>query len=376
MTSKAKKPSADTIEGDAVEKPATASSSDRNKSASQKTGAGMSAGIVTAVVLALASVAVALFSLYQSQTQDLSIQDATHEQVDALTQRLATLEQAVVDNKKAGENTRRDLDAQIAQQAVALPNGEVTSDDVAKRLAALVDRLDRIENNMAEVAVSENDDSTSPSAIDTPAPTAETGTVAAVSETDNSDRLISRMPSQSAASDTVLSQAALVAVSGLLADNMAGRPVSQWRDILQTLSGQGALDFDMRRLSGVMAQNPPSRVDLLHDADQVIAAMADELQGSDVDESLLGRAGAKLGKLVNLRATDLAVDSPAGQLAAFENAIMADNFDAALQVAQDWQGRDIAALAKWQMAAQARQQLDSLIMQLVAAVLADMAEAG
>ena len=156
---------------------------------------------------------------------------------------------------------------------------------------------------------------------------------------------------------------------------MAGRPVKQWYDILQALGKEGALDFDMEALSGVLAENPPSRADLLDDADRVIAAIADNLQTKDADESLFGQACAKLGKLVNLRATDLAADTPAGQLAAFEEAVTKDNFDAALQMAQKWQGRDVPALTTWQAAAMTRHQLDATIMQLVAAVMADMAEA-
>jgi hypothetical protein len=188
--------------------------------------------------------------------------------------------------------------------------------------------------------------------------------------------MLSRLSSQPAQPEAVLSHASLVAVSGLLADNMAGRPVKQWHDILRTLVQKGALDFDMESLSAKLAQNPPSRVALLDDADQVIADMADVLHGKDMDETLMGQAASKIGKLVNLRATNLAADSPAGQLAAFEAAVTVRDFDAALRAAQDWRGDDVSALREWQAAAMARQQLDAAIMQLVAVVLADMAEAG
>ena len=382
MTPKAKKPSTETIEGDAVEKPASAGSSE-HKTATPATsdngGKGFSVGIITALLLAFISAAVALFSLYQSQNQNVPVKDATAEQIDALTLRLADLEKIVDENKLVDEDARRDLEAMVARQAEAMPKDDITGDEMTQRLAALADRLAVVEDSMSEVAVSEValPESVAPeisSVTDATSEIAQSDKTAPAVETD-SDRLLSRVQTQPAQPISVLSQASLVAVSGLLADNMAGRPVKQWYDILQALGKEGALDFDMEALSGVLAENPPSRADLLDDADQVIAAIADNLQTKDADESLLGQAGAKLGKLVNLRATDLAADTPAGQLAAFEEAVTKDNFDAALQMAQKWQGRDVPALTTWQAAAMTRHQLDATIMQLVAAVLADMAEA-
>lgn len=382
MTPKAKKPSTETIEGDAVEKPASAGSSE-HKTATPATsdngGKGFSVGIITALSLAFISVAVALFSLYQSQNQNVPVKDATAEQIDALTLRLADLEKIVDENKLVDEDARRDLEAMVARQAEAMPKDDITGDEMTQRLAALADRLAVVEDSMSEVAVSEValPESVAPeisSVTDATSEIAQSDKTAPAVETD-SDRLLSRVQTQPAQPISVLSQASLVAVSGLLADNMAGRPVKQWYDILQALGKEGALDFDMDVLSGVLAENPPSRADLLDDADRVIAAIADNLQTKDADESLLGQAGAKLGKLVNLRATDLAADTPAGQLAAFEEAVTKDNFDAALQMAQKWQGRDVPALTTWQAAAMTRHQLDATIMQLVAAVLADMAEA-
>ena len=382
MTPKAKKPSTETIEGDAIEKPASAGSSE-HKTATPATsdngGKGFSFGIITALSLAFISVAVALFSLYQSQNHNVPVKDATAEQIDALTLRLADLEKIVDENKLVDEDARRDLEAMVARQAEAMPKDDITGDEMKQRLAALADRLAVIEDSMSEVAVSEValPESVAPeisSVTDATSEIAQSDKTAPAVETD-SDRLLSRVQTQPAQPISVLSQASLVAVSGLLADNMAGRPVKQWYDILQALGKEGALDFDMEALSGVLAENPPSRADLLYDADQVIAAIADNLQTKDADESLLGQAGTKLGKLVNLRATDLAADTPAGQLAALEEAVMKDNFDAALQMAQKWQGRDVPALTTWQAAAMTRHQLDATIMQLVAAVLADMAEA-
>ena len=382
MTTKAKKPSTETIEGDAVEKPASAGSSE-HKTATPATGdnggKGFSLGIITALLLAFISVAVALFSLYQSQNQNVPVKDATAEQIDALTLRLADLEKIVDENKLADEEARRDLEAMVARQAEAMPKDDITGGEMTQRLAVLADRLAVVEDSMSEGAVSEValPESVAPevsSVTDATSEIAQSDKTAPAVETD-SDRLLSRVPIQPVQPISVLSQASLVAVSGLLADNMAGRPVKQWYDILQALGKEGALDFDMEALSGVLAENPPSRADLLDDADQVIAAIADNLQTKDADESLLGQAGAKLGKLVNLRATDLAADTPAGQLAAFEEAVTKDNFDAALQMAQKWQGRDVPALTTWQAAAMTRHQLDATIMQLVAAVLADMAEA-
>lgn len=383
MTSKVKKPSADTIEGDAVEKPATATSSDREPTIPAKNATGMSAGIVSAVALAVISIAVASYSLYQSQNQTaLGQQDVVREQVDALTLRLTALEGLVDDNKQADSAIRLDLEAKIAQQAAALPTGAVASDEAAKRLAMLATRLSKAEDNLAAMAALANDRAVSSSVTDALGPktdqTTDAHTVVPTGEAETA-KLLSRevsQPMQPAQPAAILSQAALVAVSGLLADNMAGRPVSQWDDILQALVITGGLDFDVDSLSAILVQNPPSRADLLRDADQVIVAMADTLHSKDKDDSLLGQAGAKLGKLVNLRATDLAVDSPEGQLAAFEAAVTIQNFDAALKVVQAWQGGDVPALTEWQTAAMARYALDAAISQLVAAVLADMAEAG
>ena len=374
MTSKAKKPSAETIEGDAVEKPASAGSSGQHVPPPVSEKAGVSAGNVTALAVAFISAAIALFSLYQSQNQAMPTQDTAREDIDALTLRLAALEQRVDESQQADATARHDLEAKLSQQITALPQGEGNDDDMAQRLAALADRLGQIEARIPEQAVTTSAVSTSSSATEA-SNKSQAGNSAPVAGTD-SDGMLSRVSSQSAQPETVLSHASLVAVSGLLADNMAGRPVKQWHDILQTLVQKGALDFNMESLSAMLAQNPPSRVALLDDADQVIADMADVLHGKDMDETLMGQAASKIGKLVNLRATDLAADSPAGQLAAFEAAVTARDFDAALLAAQDWRGDDVSALREWQAAAMARQQLDAAIMQLVAVVLADMAEAG
>lgn len=373
MTSKAKTPSAETIEGDAVEKPTTATSPDRDTAKPAKAGAKPSAGIITALSLAFISILVALFSLYQNQSQDLSVKDIAREQVDALTLRLAAVEQAVDENKQTSDDALRGLDAKITQQAETLPSGDVSIDDMAKRLAVLTDRLAAVEDVMAEATLSENATSASPPVIDATSALVPQDDIA-VAATDR-NRLLSRVPMPPAQPEAVLAQASLVAVSGLLADNMAGRPVNQWHDVLHALWKKGIFDFDMETLSALLVQNPPSRGALLGDADHVITAMADHLNSKDVDETLLGQVGTKLGKLVNLRATDFRLDSPAGQLAAFEEAITANNFDAALQVTQKWQGHDVAALTEWRVAATTRHQLDATIMQLVAAVLADMAEA-
>ena len=91
MTSKAKKPSAETIEGDAVEKPASAESSGQHATPPVSEKAGVSAGIITALAVAFISAAIALFSLYQSQNQDMPTQDTAREDIDALTLRLAAL---------------------------------------------------------------------------------------------------------------------------------------------------------------------------------------------------------------------------------------------------------------------------------------------
>jgi hypothetical protein len=238
----------------------------------------------------------------------------------------------------------------------------------------MADRLGQIEARILEQFVKTSAVSTSSSAAEADN-VSKVANSAPVAGTD-SDGMLSRESSQPTQPVTVLSHASLVAVSGLLADNMAGRPVKQWQDILQTLEQKGAFDFNMETLSTMLAQNPPSRVVLLDDADQVIADMADVLHGKDMDETLMGQAASKIGKLVNLRATDLAADSPAGQLAAFEVAVMARDFDAALRAAQDWRGDDVSALREWQAVAMARHQLDAAIMQLVAVVLADMSEAG
>lgn len=374
MTSKAKKPSAETIEGDAVEKPASAESSGQHATPPVSEKAGVSAGIVTALAVAFISAAIALFSLYQSQNQDMPTQDTAREDIDALGARLAALEQRVDESQQADATARRDLEAKLSQQVAALPQGDGSDDDMAQRLAGLADRLGQIEARMTEQAVTSSAVSTSSSAAEA-SNKSQAGNSAPVAGTD-SDGMLSRVSSQPAQPETVLSHASLVAVSGLLADNMAGRPVKQWHDILRTLVQKGALDFNMESLSAMLAQNPPSRVALLDDADQVIPDMADVLHGKDMDETLMGQAASKIGKLVNLRATDLAADSPAGQLAAFEAAVTSRDFDAALRAAQDWRGDDVSALREWQAAAMARQQLDAAIMQLVAVVLADMAEAG
>jgi ATP-dependent exoDNAse (exonuclease V) alpha subunit len=176
------------------------------------------------------------------------------------------LEKIVDENKLVDEEALRDLEAKITRQAEAMPkdditSGDLTRDDMIQRLAVLADRLAAVEDSMSEVALPESNAPEISSVTDATSETAQSDKAVPAVETD-SDRLLSRVPSQPAQPISVLSQASLVAVSGLLADNMAGRPVKQWFDIFQALGKEGALNFDMEALSGVLAENPPSRADL------------------------------------------------------------------------------------------------------------------
>ncbi len=163
--------------------------------------------------------------------------------------------------------------------------------------------------------------------------------------------------------------------SGLLVDNLVGRPLDRWIDVLQKLADQNIQIEHFDALKTAAAQKPISAQMLLRNAYDLVPLMASSLHQADADASLLERAGAKLRQMVKLRSSSADVVGSAGVLHRLELALFQQDFDGALQAVNSWEGSGLPALNDWRHVANQRQKLDHAVANLVAALLAKAIEA-
>ncbi len=163
--------------------------------------------------------------------------------------------------------------------------------------------------------------------------------------------------------------------SGLLADNLFGRPLDRWIDALQKLTDQniGIDHFDA--LKTAAADKPTSVQMLLRNAYDLVPLMASSLHQADANASLLELVGAKLRQMVKLRSSSADVVGNAGVLRRFELALFQQDFDGALNAINSWEGSGLPALENWRYVANKRQKLDHAVANLVAGLLVKAIEA-
>ncbi len=161
-------------------------------------------------------------------------------------------------------------------------------------------------------------------------------------------------------------QMGLLAAAGLLAENLAGRDLGIWIGVFDELQWSGIDPTDRDTIS-MAAQSPvESRADLLSLGRMQLRVMVESLNKAENGSGLLEQARARLGKLIQLRRTDVGSDRPETVLASFETALDNADFDAAFAAANLWSSAGLEGLESWLAAAQRRHNLDLAVNQLVA----------
>ena len=162
----------------------------------------------------------------------------------------------------------------------------------------------------------------------------------------------------------------LLLASGLLADNLAGQPLTQWIDLLQQHSRVTGTDTHIAALVNAAAPKPEPIPLLMRRAQMLQPLLVAALNATADDAGFLQRAGARLGQLVQLRAASPDQAGNAGAVQAFELALIRHDFDGVLIALGGWQGDMPDAVDKWRLAAEQRRALDAAVRATVTGLLA------
>jgi hypothetical protein len=162
----------------------------------------------------------------------------------------------------------------------------------------------------------------------------------------------------------------LLVVSGLLADNLAGKPIDRWLSLLQGLANRGASITGLAPLQNAANTMPDSQHQLLQKAYNLVPQMTTALNHAADNAGFLEKTGAKLGQLVQLREIGDGAAGDAAALGDFETALALKDLGSAIKAAGQWSGSDLPSLDAWLSAAKARQTLDKAVNGLVTSYLA------
>ena len=166
----------------------------------------------------------------------------------------------------------------------------------------------------------------------------------------------------------------LLVVSGLLADNLAGKPLDRWLSLLQGLDDRSANITGLAPLQNAANPMPDSQHQLLQKAYNLVPQMTAALNHAADNAGFLEKTGAKLGQLVQLRAIGDGAAGNAAALGDFETALALKDLGSAIKAAGQWSGSDLPSLDAWLFAAKARQTLDQAVNGLVTDYLATAIE--
>jgi len=166
----------------------------------------------------------------------------------------------------------------------------------------------------------------------------------------------------------------LLLASGLLADNLAGQPLTQWIGLLQQNSRAIGAPSRFVALVNAAAAKPESIPILMRRAQTLQPLLVAALNAAGDDAGWLERAGARLGQLVQLRAASPDQAGNAGAVQAFEAALIQQDFDGVLTALGGWQGDLPDAVDTWRLAAEQRRALDAAVRATVAGLLAKAME--
>ena len=397
---KSKRPSAkigDTIDGDAVEKPADqtapphASASKHSQTAPPPSGP--SSGVLSnagslftfaALALSMFAIGLAGFAIWQQRqnTVDIAALMPASNSDAKESANIANLGPIIRGNSEEGNSDLADRLAALESQLAADRQSQQSA------LAALQDQMaapssppaDNSQINdfgsdaKADIATIRNDMDQRFAALEAAlanqVPPVKAGEVAG----DNADSQPAAVKQPASTSPQMTAPTGLLVVSGLLADNLAGQPLDRWLSLLQGLDDRSANITGLAPLQNAANPMPDSQHQLLQKAYNLVPQMTAALNHAADNAGFLEKTGAKLGQLVQLRAIGDGAAGNAAALGDFETALALKDLGSAIKAAGQWSGSDLPSLDAWLSAAKARQTLDQAVNGLVTDYLATAIE--
>ena len=386
---KSKRPSAkmgDTIDGDAVEKPTDqtapshASASKHSQTVPPPSGPSSSAGsLITFTALALSVFAIGLagFAIWQQRqnTADIaaimpaSNSDAmesadianlgpsnSEESNSDLADRLAALESQLAADRQSQQSALAALQDQMAAPSSPPADNSQINDFGSDAKADIATIRNDMDQRFAALEA----------ALANQVPPVKAGEVAG----DNADSQPAAVKQPASTSPQMTAPTGLLVVSGLLADNLAGKPLDRWLSLLQGLDDRSANITGLAPLQNAANPMPDSQHQLLQKAYNLVPQMTAALNHAADNAGFLEKTGAKLGQLVQLRAIGDGAAGNAAALGDFETALALKDLGSAIKAAGQWSGSDLPSLDAWLFAAKARQTLDQAVNGLVTDYLA------
>ena len=394
---KSKRPSAkigDTIDGDAVEKPADqtapphASASKHSQTAPPPSGP--SSGVLSnagslftfaALALSMFAIGLAGFAVWQQRQNTVDIaalmpasnSDAkesanianlgpsnSEEGNSDLADRLAALESQLAADRQSQQSALAALQDQMAAPSSPPADNSQINDFGSDAKADIATIRNDMDQRFAALEA----------ALANQVPPVKAGEVAG----DNADSQPAAVKQPASTSPQMTAPTGLLVVSGLLADNLAGKPLDRWLSLLQGLDDRRANITGLAPLQNAANPMPDSQHQLLQKAYNLVPQMTAALNHAADNAGFLEKTGAKLGQLVQLRAIGDGAAGNAAALGDFETALALKDLGSAIKAAGQWSGSDLPSLDAWLFAAKARQTLDQAVNGLVTDYLATAIE--
>ena len=376
---KSKQPSAkmgDTIDGDAVEKPADqtvpphASEPNPSQTAPPPSGQSSNAGsLITFAALALSIFAVSLasFALWQ-QRQNTADTVALMPVSNSDAKELADIANSDLANRLATLESQLAADRQSQQSALAAMQDQMATPSTPP--------ANNSQNNnfgsdaKADIATIRNDMDQRFAALEAALANQVLPVKAGEDTSDNADSQPAADTQPASTGKQMTAPTGLLVVSGLLADNLAGQPLDRWLALLEGLADRGANITGLAPLQNAANPMPDSQHQLLQKAYDLVPQMTTALNHAADNAGFLEKTGAKLGQLVQLREIGAGAGGNAAALADFETALALKDLGSAIKAAGQWSKSDLPSLNAWFAAAKARQALDKAVNALVTSYLA------
>ena len=366
----------DTIDGDAVEKPAgqstpsNAGASKDSQTESYPRGPSSSTGsliALAALALSVFAVGLASFAILQQRQNTAGIaalvpvsNSDVGELADIaksdLVDRLDALERRLAVDRQRQQSTLAAL-----QDRVAAPSSPPTENS---------QNNDFGRGAKADIAAIRNDMDQRFAALKAILANQALPAKAGEDADNNADSLQAADAQPANTSKQMTAPTGLLIVSGLLADNLAGQPLDRWLSLLQGLVNHGANITGLAPLQSAANPMPDSSHQLLQKAYDLVPQMTAALNHAADDAGFLEKTGAKLGQLFQLREIGDEAGGNAAALDDFETALALKDLGSAIKAAGQWSGSDLPSLNAWLAAAKARQTLDKAVNGLVTGYLA------
>lgn len=351
------KPPADQIlDGEAVEKGAT---DNLNPAPKRSRGATVTTIVIGLVMLGCAAALYYAYDKYSDSDATTAVTDSLGDRVAKQAEQLLALENRLTSLDQAHQTLVAAVDAnqQITSQQIAKSDQQLDQQPDEAALSAMAERLDRVTARLALIE-------------QTAQPVLE----------QNPDIKTSQLSGNTAPSslpmamenNLLFAQTGVVVVSAIIADNSAGRPLTQWLPVLDSVAWDDETGGTLLALRPLFTATPRSRDLVLADARRFVAPMIHQMHDRDAGQGLIDQASAQLAKLIQLRPIDQSRDDAIGHLARFEAALAANDLDSAVDLAKTWPGPAIDGFDEWRLMAESRLMLDRGVADMLVTSLAWM----